>query len=232
MKRGCLILLALPVIVAYGAWVGWRWAYPTYMVRYRLTVNAVAGGVPHSGSSVVEMRIVTQPHWLLAIPPWKFNVTGEATFVDLGYGRNLVAMLGYKPARTAGSYFDLGGAPYYYHVFNAFDVPVVAEHAQDLTSLRGERPLKHKDWPPFATFCDVQDPFSVQSIDAKASPMTLGNDVRIDSVTVTITQEPATRSLAEKLPWLAELGEGSRIYPVNNANPEISQGSLVQEDPS
>jgi hypothetical protein len=175
------------------------------------------------------MRIAIQPQWLL-LPPWQFNVTGEATFVDLGDGRNLIAMLWYKPSRTAGSYYELGGAPYYYHVFNAFDLPVTVEHLQDLTSLRGERPLKQKDWPPFATFRDVQDSSSVQSIDAKALQMTLGSD-RIDSVTVAITQEPATRNLAKKLPWLANLGEGLRTYPIVNSNPEISRGSLVQEDP-
>jgi hypothetical protein len=227
MKRGLFIALVIPVVVVLGLVGAYSWRYPTYTIRYRLTVNAVAEGVPHSGSSIVEMRIV---QWLSEVPPWKFQVTGEATYVDLGDGRNLVAVLWYKPNRTAGFYYDLGGAPYYYLVFKAFDVPVLVEHARDLIRLRGERSLKQRDWPPFVTFRDVRDPSSVQSIDPKALSTTFGNDVRIDSVTVAITQEPVTRNLAQKLPWLAAL-VGPQVYPVDNSNPEISRGSLVREDP-
>jgi hypothetical protein len=61
MKRGCLISLAIPVVVVLGLVASCSLRYPTYTIRYRLTVNAVVEGVAHSGSSVVEMRVVTQP---------------------------------------------------------------------------------------------------------------------------------------------------------------------------
>jgi hypothetical protein len=227
MKRGCLISLAIPVVVVFGLVASCSLRYPTYTIRYRLTVNAVVEGVAHSGSSVVEMRVVTQPQLIGEVPPWYFRATGEATFVDLGDGRNLVAVLWPKPRRSAGYYEQ--GFPYNYLVFKAFHVPFLVEHARDLTGLQGERRLEERDWPAFVTFRDVVDPSSVQSVDPKALATTFGNDVRIESVTVAITQEPVTRNLAQKLPWL-DTQVRPREYPVVSS-PEISQRSLMRDDP-
>jgi hypothetical protein len=227
MKRGCLIALVIPVVLVLGFVGSCSLRYPTYTIRYRLTVNAVVEGVTHSGSSVVEMRIVTQPQWIAEVPPWYFRATGEATFVDLDEGRNLVGVLWPKPSRSAG-YYDQG-FPYNYLVFKAFDVPFLVEHARDFTGLQGERRLEQRDWPAFVTFRNVGDPSSVQSVDPKALATILGKDVRIDSVTVAITQEPVTRNLAQKLPWL-DTQVRPREYPVVSS-PEISQRALIRDDP-
>ena len=49
----------------------------------------------HSGSSVIEVRIVTQPHLVPAL--YAPHVRGEAVFVGLGEGRNVIALLAAGP---------------------------------------------------------------------------------------------------------------------------------------
>jgi hypothetical protein len=66
---------------------------PTYKYRYRLTLAVEANGEMHSGSSVVEVREWRTSEWSLNPHLWLTKVSGEATFVDLGQGRALVALL-------------------------------------------------------------------------------------------------------------------------------------------
>ena len=62
--------------------------------RYRLTIEADTPDGPRDGSSVIEVERRTRPAWIPAPGPrTEYRVRGEAVFVDLGSGRNLVAGL-------------------------------------------------------------------------------------------------------------------------------------------
>lgn len=219
MKRGCLIALAIPVVAVLGFVAGYSMLYPAYTVRYRLTVNAIADGLPHSGSSVIEMRVKTQPQLVFDMPPWLFRISGEAVFVDLGNGRNLVAVLDPRPSR---------GSMAYMLPFKAFKIPFAVERARDLGGLQGERRLEQKDWPAFVTFRNVGDPSSVESVDPKDLAKTLGDGVRIESVIVAITQEPVTHNLAQSLPWLTAELNPQEILALSTR--QISRGAFVRND--
>jgi hypothetical protein len=230
MKRGCLIVLAVPVIVVFGLWVSWPLLYPTYTVRYRLTVNAIVKGIPHSGSSVIELRVKTQPQFIAEVPPWLFYISGEAAFVDLGDSRNLVAVLAPvgQDQNARATKPPYRGSVAYQLPFKAFKVRAVVEHAKELRNLEGERRLEQKDWPSFVTFRDVNDPFSVESVDLNDLARTLGDGARIESVTVAITQEPVTHGLQQSLPWLGTQLSLQDIYAL--AKRQISVGAFVRDD--
>ena len=209
MKRGCLIALAVPVVAVAALIASYPLLYPTYVVRYRLTVNTVVGDQPHSGSSVVEIRVKRQPQWISEMPPWQFNTSGEATFVDLGEGRNLVALLNPGPSEGKDCVTIL---------FRAFQVPFLVERAADLKNLNGERRLQPDDWPPFVTFQNVNDPLSVKPVKPSAMRDNYGVDARIESVTLAIAQDAVTRGLDQKLPWLASPLSDSQLRALSKIN--------------
>ncbi len=87
----------IAVILIVGVTILWKIAYPVHTYRYRLTIDIEKNGIVHSGSSVIEL--ITTRNLLLAgldnIPEWETYPRGEAVFVDLGDGDNLIALLVY-----------------------------------------------------------------------------------------------------------------------------------------
>jgi hypothetical protein len=180
--------------IAVGVFVGgYSWLYPNYTIRYCLTVSTEMEGHARSGSSVVEVVVKKQPR-LLDSPGWAFRVNGEAVFVDIGDGRNLVALLAPGPSKGTDAIGIL---------FKAFRIPFIADHALELRDkAKGERSIDPADWPAFVTFRDIRDPLSVEMVNPSAGKEPL-DGVRVVSVMLTITGDPVSHSLAGNLPWLA-----------------------------
>lgn len=84
---GLVVALAIGGVIAW-----WKINYPTYTYRCRMNVEVLVDGAVRSGASVIEVRIDKQPKFGSA-PPQVSHVYGEAVFVDLGGGRNVVALL-------------------------------------------------------------------------------------------------------------------------------------------
>ncbi|SDO94947.1 hypothetical protein [Afipia sp. GAS231] len=186
-------ILILCVAGAIGLYAAYPWFYPTFLCRYRLTANVAIGERQYSGSSVIEVKVETQPR-LLDSPRWNFGINGDATFVDLGGGRNLVALLNPGPSK---------GTDVVTLLFRAFNVPFSADNAAEVAKLSGERRLDPANWPAFVIFQDVNEARSIKAIDPPLLPDIYGSGARIESVTVSITSDPISRGLEEKLPWLA-----------------------------
>jgi hypothetical protein len=88
-------------------------------------------------------------------------------------------------------------------LFRAFNVPFSADNAAEVAKLGGERRLDPANWPAFVTFQDVNEARSIKAINPPLLPDIYGSGARIASVTVSITSDPISRGLEEKLPWLA-----------------------------
>src|SRR5947207_11189 len=84
------------VVVAIGAAaIAFHESNKHYTHRYRMTVTTEANGSKRIGSSVIEVTWLQQPQSLpISLPRFVANVRGEATVIDLGDGRALVALLG------------------------------------------------------------------------------------------------------------------------------------------
>ncbi len=85
--------LILRVVIPATLIAGYPLLYPTYVVRYRLTANALVNRQPTAGSSVVEACVKLQPR-LLDNPPWTFDIEGSFPAIDAGkraYARALLA---------------------------------------------------------------------------------------------------------------------------------------------
>jgi hypothetical protein len=135
---------------------------------------------------------------------------GDAVFVDLGGGRNLVALL----AHIDDGKLDLDGINY---------VPLRAYGAaggkrvtfNDLNRLTGMVPVRDALIPVLVTFTDPKNPGSVGLVVPDDVEATLGKGFRLHAITAEVVPNgvwpldfggplgaPVTRGIEARLPWL------------------------------
>lgn len=166
---------------------------PAY--KYRLTVSANVANRNIVASSVVQVRyVVTQTIDAGSLRLDEHN--GEATCLDLGDGRLLLALLEGMSASWYTSptllLLQLYGLP-----INPTDANILA-----LSDMRGSRQLKPEQMPSFITFIDPNDSRSYRAVNP-AYPDTVGPDVKSIAAEIEITDAPITSGLKHRLRWLA-----------------------------
>jgi hypothetical protein len=85
--------LAILVAVGVALYLGVILAFPSYTLRYRLTIEIDTPDGARSGSSVIEVTRRDVRWILIAQGRYEFDLRGEAVFVDLGSNRNVIALL-------------------------------------------------------------------------------------------------------------------------------------------
>jgi hypothetical protein len=200
-KLGIIMLCILAVIGSGIAWC--NFAYPSYSYRYRMTVEVMVDGVLHSASSVVEIKLQTQPQFGSALPIVP-GTRGEATFVDLGGARNVVALL------ASGSDGDNVDYPIQIvpRLFN------IHGNLPKLESLRGRRDIPEQYLPTLATF-DLRDTTIARVVSPGEFENVFGPNVRFKRAWIEMTTEPVTLGIDEKFvwwngpfPWLKPMSNG------------------------
>lgn len=96
-KRWIVLAILLSPIATY------KFFYPTYTHRYRLTVNIDADGKLHSGSSVIEVQRIYQPK-IAVQSRYHIEVVGVSPVVSLGSRGVVVAAL--KPHLFLEAHFE------------------------------------------------------------------------------------------------------------------------------
>ena len=192
--------LAIAVAIIAAVVVLYRLKYPTYSYRYRMTVNVEVDGQLRSGSSVIEVRVSKQMQFLPTVNRLDYSHYGEAIFVDLGNGRNIVALLASGPFA--------GGSGY--------PAPLVTKHFKmdlfddrqlaSLPGLRGRWELARDDLPTLVTFASPTDPATVRVISVDQLEQTFGAGIHWRGVVVEMTTDAITSAIESKLPWVAKLG--------------------------
>jgi hypothetical protein len=111
------IIAAVLVALIGGLVVAYNLAYPTYSHRYRLTIEVETPEGLKTGSSVIEPYFVAQP-MILTSNIGVLGLRGDAVFVDLGGGKNVVALLGLgRTAQNSDALIRLA--------INAFSLPAL-----------------------------------------------------------------------------------------------------------
>lgn len=137
---------------------------------------------------------------------------GDAIFVDLGGGRNLVSLMAHLDEKI-----DLTEINYVaVRAFNAAGQRAVFKQMERLT---GTVPVTSKVIPILATFADASDPSTMRVVAPENSEAALGPGFRLKGLSVAIVPngfwpldvggflgEPITRSIASKLLWLGRPG--------------------------
>lgn len=127
------------------------------------------------------------------------HLRGDAVFVDLGGGTNLVALLadGAKAENTEG---PLRLA------MKAFEVPRCTAafcEWKAIERMSGTRDLPPALVPPLATFADVNNPKTARLVRPDDFPAVFGPGYRFKRAWIELTTQPVTRNISQRLPWVA-----------------------------
>jgi hypothetical protein len=191
-----LAIIALCIALLIGSGLAWcKFAYPSYTYRYRMTVEVDVGGVVHTGSNVIEVTAQKQPAFVWGVTPVLSTVKGDAVFVDLGEGRNVIALLASGPN---GNDVDYPG-----RLINL--VYGLSYEDRDLPKfpvLKGSRDLPPQLLPTFVTFADLNDPKTARVVSPDEFNRVFGIDVHLKRAWIEMTTDPVTKGIEKKMPML------------------------------
>jgi len=201
-------IAALCIAVVIGGGVIWYMlAHPTYIYRYRITVEVLVDGVVRSGSSVIEVQIYTQPN-LLANSTTYSTHSGEASFVDLGGGRHVIALLAAGPrARDVGNPEAI--------VPSIFKLSYDDADLTKFSILRGRGDIPQKRLPTLVTFDDLNDAKTARIISPDEFTRVFGPGVSLQRAWIEMTDDPVTRVIEAKMPQIIrQLREQAKVMQI------------------
>jgi hypothetical protein len=192
-------IAAIAIVAALGAVTLYKFKYPTYTYRYRMTVEVNSGGEVRSGSSVIEVNARRQPQFLPEVGPFERWTLGQAVFIELPGGKNIVALLVSGPAGEDADY----SVEIIHRLFNV--------GVEGLPSLRGHRELTTDQMPTLVTVINPNDGASAQVVRPDALDGVLG--VHLRSISIEMTADPVTAiDIDSRLPFLVDLGKERLEY--------------------
>ena len=219
-RRGCLALAAVAsaAVAACGG--------PVYSYRYRLTVEVDTPGGPKSGSSVIETTVQDDSKaWWGPIEGRlvRSRNKGEAVFVDLGQGRNVVALMGRETAGVDGP------------ILRSL-VPTLlgireVEGLRTVPERKGQSAVPYHLLPTFVTFSDPNEPKSVQIVRPDEFETVFGPGVRFRRAWVEITSNSVTRQIQKQLPEVLRLlREDDKVMQIKRLGDpfRVNSGHLSQ----
>jgi hypothetical protein len=139
---------------------------------------------------------------------------GDALWLDLGSGRNLVALL----AHIDDKGLELDGMNYV--ALRAFNAAGRKTTFNEMNRISGTAPVTGTLVPVLATFGDVNDPATMRAVKPDDLEATYGRGFRLRGITVEAVPngfwpldfggtlgEPVTRGIEARLPWWSKPGD-------------------------
>jgi hypothetical protein len=240
--------LALAVVAFMALIVGWNFMYPSASWRYRLTLEVETPEGVKTGSSVVEVSGNAQAR-ITPESVASFSVKGEAIAVDLAERGVLFALLNRDADVDYPIHIVFQQFPYVHDYVFEDGTTKRLEHGGEATreglsyyaNLRAKSNLPQSQLPSLVRFRDLNDPKSVELVDASDLAKSFGAGVTLKSATIEmvdqgywplnqmgITGEPITRVIENRLPWLLELSSSEKQHGVYRYNDGVYRA--VAED--
>lgn len=184
----------------------------TESYRYKLTLAVSTPAGVKRASSVVEVTF-----WDVSIPAkgTMHDLRGQALYLELGPGaRPLIALLTRRIHPTNRPVVVIGPEPVRWTteagpgtelMSRLYGIAPSADFRNDvprIALLRGAHRINPDDLPDLVTFANINDPASVIEVDPNDLQATLGPGVGWNEITLESTDEPITRGLELKLPWI------------------------------
>ena len=172
--------------------------------KYRMTVEVET---PEGVKSASGIFAVTPYRGYT--PGGNTRTSGDAVYVDLGAGKNLVALLAH-PDKT----FDMDGINYV--ALRAYPAATGTRvNFNDMSKQTGVVPVKGALIPVLVMFADPANPGSARVVSPDDSETVLGKGFRLRGITAEVVPngfwpidfggalgEPVTRGISARLPWL------------------------------
>lgn len=221
-RRGVMTWLAGGATLFLGG----CWSRPSEELRYRLTVVVDTPEGERRGSSIIAVRGVKNPDWVnIEGRGTRASFKGEAAVVDLPGGRALFALL-----ETAGGASDAKDYPFLAFESRLKNSPDLLTSMRLLLSWKGQKaPMPRTErvivnggqdvsaLPLLVTFADIKDPHSISRVDPEEFNFIFGSGTRLKEILCSITDEPVTFNIKDRLKWLQPFGyeklKSSRFRP-------------------
>jgi hypothetical protein len=184
--------------------------FPSETIRYRLTLVIESDGTEHTGSGVIEVRYEKQTPLIAEAGGILPSVRGEAVAVDLGPRGTLFALLKGVESETHDEKCST-------HVVTNPEQMLVYEfklscavgdvQLADIAKLRklgGHREIPVERLPMLARFRDLLDPATAEQVIPSHQPNQMGPGFVLKNATLTITSEPVTKGIEQRLPWMSD----------------------------
>jgi len=194
MKWLAIVTSTIAALIILAVVMLYKIKYPTYAYRYRMTVTVEVGGEMRSGSSVIEVLVSKQPQFLPEVRRLDQSVRGQAVFVELPGGKNIVALLA-SGSTAENSGFANQVVPQHFRLI--LDDRTLAR----LPELRGHWELAIDKMPTLVTVTNPNDAATVQVVRPDQLDEQLG--VHLRSIAIDMTTDPITSpDIEAKLPFL------------------------------
>jgi hypothetical protein len=205
---------AIAILVG-ASFLLYLYTQPAYTHRFRLTIEVQTPDGLRSGSSVIETSAWESGNWgPTEARGIRRDFKGRAVFVDLGGGRNLVALLAFGPQGTDQSkLFRLVGAAL---------APGRSIDWKDEYRLNGTGALSREYTPTLITFADLANPRTAALVDPADFGKTFGSRFTFRQALLTTTSESASEGIGKILPWWNLPGR-----PAEQAYRAWRQGSTI-----
>ena len=228
MRWLTLALVAVAAVAAAYAWIAHMPSKEAH--RFRLTIEVDTPRGLRTGSSVVEVER-EEGRWPVPGPRHTFRVRGEAVFVDLGGGRNLVAIFAHgENAEDVDRIITLWVEAYGHH---RWDEDVWTGRRE----LRGVVKLEPPLVPTLVTFADPLDPNTVRFVRPGEFEEVFGPGFRSRRATLEMVPAsvPVTSGIIERrLPWLVGMTTnlaGTRFRSTNDIRERLNPRRFKRQDP-
>ena len=226
------LAIVMALLAAVWAWIAL--GFPDHAHRFRLAVEVDTPDGLRSGSSVIEVERRAYG-WVPVYSPGRgrvFVVRGEAVFVDLGLGRNLVAVLAHGDQaqdvdRVTSFWIEAHGRQ--------------RSEEDDVWSgrkeLRGVVELRPPLIPTLVTFADPLDPATVRVVRPGEFEEAFGPGFRFRRATLEVVPAsvPVTDGVIERrLPWLVGMTTnlaGTRVAFTNDLRERLNPRHFKRQDP-
>jgi hypothetical protein len=194
-----------PVALLAALWIGDQIRINRPGHKYRLTVEVETPEGPKSASGVMAVH-----------PDRSYSrggrtrTVGDAVFVDLGKGKNLVALLAHIDGKL-----DLDGINYV--ALRAYTAAAGGKRVSfnGMNRMTGSVPVTGALIPVLVTFADAADPGTARNVPSDDAETVLGKGYRLQGITAEgvpngfwpldfggVLGEPVTRGIEARLPWL------------------------------
>lgn len=199
--KAIAFVIALPIILLIGAFIV-ATAYSmffTYTHRFRMTVEVETPNGIKTGSSVLQSSYSVSPSWVPQTGTLNSSLRGEAVFMDLGEGKNVVALLA-------------GGA----HGEQYFGADLAARALgrdrnesgvrggwfKEAPSWTGSAELTGELKPTIVSFADPVKPETARVISPYQLDPGIGPGFHLKRVWIEMVNDSVTRTLEGQLPWV------------------------------
>lgn len=185
------VLLALSIVLISGA--AFYFSLPDH--RYRLTIDVATPDGIKSASSVIAVYGGDVGWGLPETKGLRAHIKGEAAYLDLGSGKNIIALLAHGKSGENSDKME-------WLVLGAARAAGQKIEWYQTKSVTGQFPLSGDLVPTLVTMTDPRDPGSVRVVLPGQFESTFGPGYRFVGAHVAVTTDDVTESIQRHISWI------------------------------